>query len=59
MRDSTNTTNRKTNQRTPKTTGRHGQLSLQLMKSYLKTKRLPKKGGEKKEMGRGRRWEAA
>jgi hypothetical protein len=58
-RDSTNKTNRKIYQRRPKTKGRHGQLSLQLMKSYLKTKRLPKKGGEKKEMGRGRRWEAA
>jgi hypothetical protein len=55
MRDSTNTTNRKQTRGHQKQKAEHGQLSLQIMKSYLKTKRLPKKGEEKKEMGRGRR----
>jgi hypothetical protein len=56
MRDSTNTTNRKTNQRTPKTKGRTWAIVIAAYEELLENKEIAKKGraikgdGERKKM---------
>lgn len=51
MRDSTNTTNRKTNQRTPKTKGRTWAIVIAAYEELLEKKEIAKKGRAKKGDG--------
>ncbi len=48
MRDSTNTKNRKTNQRTPKTKGRTWAFVIAAYEELLENKEIVKKGSGKK-----------